>query len=117
MFSVNSRQQNRLKANQGKLDIIIALLIPSLILLFLSIAPYTKIEESFTLQATHDVLKCGIPTEGRELYLAAYYDHVRYPELHPVPRTFVAPVLLATVARPFVKYVKGVDEQVLGKRA
>ena len=95
-------------------DVVIALSIPSLILLYLSIAPYTKIEESFTIQATHDILAFGVPLKDRGQYLAANYDHVKYPELHPVPRTFVAPLLLAAASSPFAKYVNGIDKQILG---
>ena len=95
-------------------DTLIALSIPSLVLFYLSIAPYTKIEESFTIQATHDILAYGIPFKAPGHYLASTYDHIKYPELHPVPRTFVAPLVLAATSSPFAQFVKGIDKQILG---
>ena len=94
---------------------LLALLIPSLILLHLSVAPYTKIEESFTIQATYDILTFGVPFRGASEYLSAHYDHFRYPELHPVPRTFVAPLALAGASWPFAWLVDGVEKQILGE--
>ncbi len=44
--------------------------------------PYTKVEESFTMQAVHDVLSYGI---GREAL--ARYDHQVFPGA--VPRSFI----------------------------
>ena len=97
-------------------DTLIALSIPSLILLYLSLTPYTKIEESFTIQATHDILTFGIHFRDRGHYPAATYDHVKYPELHPVPRSFVAPLLLAVTSSPFARFVRGIDTQILGRQ-
>ena len=91
-----------------------SLAIPGLILLYLSVAPYTKIEESFTIQATHDILEYGIPTKHASKSLATNFDHLTYPELHPVPRTFVAPLVLAAFSKPFASLVRGINRQVLG---
>ena len=61
-------------------------------------APYTKVEESFNIQATHDILAHGIPFVNTTESLAATYDHVSFPG--SVPRTFVGAALLAGIASP-----------------
>lgn len=50
-------------------------------------APYSKVEESFNLHATHDVLMYGIGPES-----LSKYDHMTFPGA--VPRTFVGSILL-----------------------
>ena len=62
------------------------------------VAPYTKVEESFNLQATHDILAYGVPTHDVGPRLRASYDHFEFPGA--VPRTFVGAVVLAGVTRP-----------------
>ncbi|RDA91384.1 hypothetical protein CP533_6885, partial [Ophiocordyceps camponoti-saundersi (nom. inval.)] len=69
-------------------------------LIHLLIAPYTKVEESFNLQATHDILIYGTPSSSPASRLSATYDHFSFPGA--VPRTFVGPVLLAGVAQPLL---------------
>ncbi|KAK4075489.1 CAZyme family GT22 [Trichoderma aggressivum f. europaeum] len=69
-------------------------------LLHLLAAPYTKVEESFNLQATHDILTYGTPTHDVYARLSSTYDHFAFPGA--VPRTFVGPVLLAGVSQPLV---------------
>lgn len=75
-------------------------LIPLVVLIHLWVAPYTKVEESFNIQATHDVLVYGTPLSSIYQKLSSSYDHFAFPGA--VPRTFIGPVLLAGVARPFV---------------
>ncbi|KAI0094379.1 Alg9-like mannosyltransferase family-domain-containing protein [Irpex rosettiformis] len=57
------------------------------------LAPYNKVEESFNLHATHDVLAYGIGSES-----LSKYDHLVFPGA--VPRTFVGSVVLGFLSRP-----------------
>lgn len=81
-------------------DVLLSLLIPSLILVHLVAAPYTKVEESFNIQATHDILAYNTPTHDIGARLNATYDHTLFPGV--VPRTFVGAVLLAGIGRPII---------------
>ncbi|KAM0278029.1 hypothetical protein ACHAQH_005398 [Verticillium albo-atrum] len=81
-------------------DILFASLIPATILFHLFAAPYTKVEESFTIQATHDILVYGTPTKDINARFNAVYDHFSFPGA--VPRSFVGPVLLAGISQPIV---------------
>ncbi|KAH6847459.1 glycosyltransferase family 22 protein [Chaetomium sp. MPI-CAGE-AT-0009] len=85
------------------LDILLHLSIPGLILVHLAVAPYTKVEESFNIQAAHDVLVYGAPTSDIYKRLSSTYDHFTFPGA--VPRTFIGPVLLAGLAQPIVALV------------
>ncbi|KAF9001544.1 Alg9-like mannosyltransferase family-domain-containing protein [Cyathus striatus] len=60
------------------------------------LAPYTKVEESFNLHATHDALMYGVgpPT------CTTQYDHFVFPGA--VPRTFIGSVLLAGLSTPAI---------------
>lgn len=60
-----------------------------LILFHLLLSPYTKVEESFNVQAIHDILNYGVyPRE-----VLQNYDHVEFPGV--VPRTFVGSLVVA----------------------
>ena len=90
------------------------LVFPSLVLLHLWVSPYTKVEESFNIQATHDILKYGVPTENAELRFKAQYDHMDFPGA--VPRTFVGALVLSGLAKPFKDHLQLSlpDQQYLG---
>ncbi|KAI1499211.1 Alg9-like mannosyltransferase [Biscogniauxia marginata] len=81
-------------------DLLLSLSIPALIIIHLLLAPYTKVEESFNIQATHDILVYGTPTSDIHEKLSTQYDHFDFPGA--VPRTFVGPVFLAGVGQPII---------------
>ncbi|KAF8055562.1 glycosyltransferase family 22 protein [Lyophyllum atratum] len=63
------------------------------------LAPYTKVEESFNLHATHDILGFGIATNI--LPYNRFYDHFTFSGA--VPRTFVGAVLLSWLSQPIIE--------------
>ncbi|KAI0671330.1 Alg9-like mannosyltransferase family-domain-containing protein [Trametes maxima] len=65
---------------------------------YVSLAPYTKVEESFNLHATHDVLMYGVSPRN-----LSKYDHFTFPGA--VPRTFVGSVLLAWLSQMLLRIV------------
>ncbi|RDL34705.1 Mannosyltransferase [Venustampulla echinocandica] len=99
------------------IDAFLSLLIPGLILLHLLVAPYTKVEESFNIQATHDIATYGLPTSDIPVRFQAAYDHFSFPGA--VPRTFVGALVLAALSRPVyslagIQYAQFVVRAVLG---
>ncbi|KAH5203120.1 mannosyltransferase [Parastagonospora nodorum] len=90
-------------------------LIPTFILIHLFVSPYTKVEESFNIQAIHDILVHGIPTENADQFLTANYDHVSFPG--SVPRTFAGALVLSGLSRPFLWMVGRMEQVQLLVRA
>ncbi|KIW92019.1 uncharacterized protein Z519_07001 [Cladophialophora bantiana CBS 173.52] len=89
------------------------LLFPFLVLCHLYVSPYTKVEESFNVQAAHDILKYGIPTHNANFRFRALYDHMTFPGA--VPRTFIGAIVLAAIAKPMVWCggLEGAQQQML----
>ncbi|KAK0746224.1 Alg9-like mannosyltransferase family-domain-containing protein [Schizothecium vesticola] len=92
-----------MKLAMRALDFGLVLSVPILVLVHLLVAPYTKVEESFNIQATHDVLVYGTPTSDINRKLSSSYDHFSFSGA--VPRTFFGPVLLAGIAQPIIALV------------
>ncbi|GAA0146567.1 glycosyltransferase [Lithospermum erythrorhizon] len=68
------------------------LLLGSIAAFYVFMVPYTKVEESFNVQAMHDILYHRHRLER--------YDHFEFPGV--VPRTFIGALLVAILASPVV---------------
>ncbi|KAJ1944328.1 dolichyl-P-Man:Man(7)GlcNAc(2)-PP-dolichol alpha-1,6-mannosyltransferase [Linderina macrospora] len=68
------------------LDVVFALVIS----LSAICVPFTKVEESFFVQAVHDLYKSPV--------ISSDYDHLTFPGV--VPRSFVSPLLISAILSP-----------------
>ncbi|SGZ57058.1 CIC11C00000005786 [Sungouiella intermedia] len=60
---------------------------------YLLLAPYTKVEESFNMQAIHDMLNYGVFPSS----VLQNYDHISFPGV--VPRSFIGSAAIASVVK------------------
>lgn len=100
--------QWRIHADPWRSDLAINLLIPGLVLVHLLAAPYSKVEESFNLQATHDILNYGLPWANSTSVIADQFDHTTFPG--SVPRTFTGALVLAGASTPFAPLLSSPDQ-------
>jgi hypothetical protein len=101
-------------------SLLVVVVFPLLVAIHLYIAPYTKVEESFNIQAAYDILHYGVPLgQHAHLRIKTLYDHMTFPGA--VPRTFIGAMTLAAIAKPIVWFSGTVDDglsqQMLGERA
>ncbi|GAV84469.1 Glyco_transf_22 domain-containing protein [Cephalotus follicularis] len=68
------------------------LLLGSIAAFYVLMVPYTKVEESFNIQAMHDILY-----HRHQLH---NYDHLEFPGV--VPRTFIGALLVSILASPII---------------
>ncbi|XP_043717462.1 dol-P-Man:Man(7)GlcNAc(2)-PP-Dol alpha-1,6-mannosyltransferase isoform X7 [Telopea speciosissima] len=75
------------------------LLLGSIAAFYVFMAPYTKVEESFNVQAMHDILYHRHHLEK--------YDHLEFPGV--VPRTFIGAFLVAILSSPVILLIRLLD--------
>jgi alpha-1,6-mannosyltransferase len=74
-------------------------MLPILVIVHLWAAPFTKVEESFNIQATHDFLTYGLPITNGPDKIKGFFDHMKFPGA--VPRTFTGAMVLSGIATQF----------------
>lgn len=71
---------------------------PALAILHLQVSPFTKVEESFNIQAIHDILEYGVPLTDAARKFKHLFDHTTFPGA--VPRTFIGSLVVSGLAKP-----------------
>eukprot|EP00850_Spirogloea_muscicola_P018077 SM000162S02355 [mRNA] locus=s162:21959:27343:- [translate_table: standard] len=69
-------------------------------------APYTKVEESFNVQAMHDLLYYRTLLTKPSLFLTQY-DHFAFPGV--VPRTFIGAMVVSFLSAPLVAAIQALN--------
>ncbi|CAG7725517.1 unnamed protein product [Allacma fusca] len=85
-------KKSKKEKNDDDFDFSPEVILRAVSLIHICTAPLTKVEESFNLQAIHDILFHRADIQK--------YDHLEFPGV--VPRTFIGPLVIALFSSPIV---------------